>query len=266
MAASGRERLDVVLAARELVRSRSEARDLILRGAVTAGGRVAGKPGELVDPASEIAIAAGASGYVSRGALKLEAALDGFAVEPSGLIALDLGASTGGFTDLLLERGARKVYAVDVGHDQLAERLRADPRVVSLEGQDGRGLTRELIPEPPDLIVADVSFISLRLALPAALDLAAPGAVLIALVKPQFELGPDALGKNGVVRDEAAAAGAATAIADWLAAQPGWSVTGSMPSPLPGKEGNQEYLISARLVGAARGRPRPTSPLHEGGL
>jgi 23S rRNA (cytidine1920-2'-O)/16S rRNA (cytidine1409-2'-O)-methyltransferase len=240
-----RHRLDNLLAARGLVRSRSEARDLILRGAVLVAGRVAGKPAELHADDVALEVVAGASGYVSRGALKLEGALDAFNLSVDGLIALDIGASTGGFTQLLLRRGARKVYAVDVGHGQLEASLGGDPRVVSLEGQDARTLTREKIPESPAFLVADVSFISLRLALAVPLQRMAPQATLVVLIKPQFELGPDALDKRGVVRDASAAVGAVSGIADWLTSQH-WDVIGTMPSPLPGREGNQEHLIAAR--------------------
>ena len=238
-------RLDIILTARGLARSRSEARDLILRGAVLVAGRVAAKPGELHTDDVALEVAAGESGYVSRGALKLEGALDHFGLSVDGLTGIDIGASTGGFTQVLLRRGARKVYAVDVGHGQLAPEIAADPRVVSLEGQDARGLTRAMIAEPPECLVADVSFISLRLALPVPLQLMAPGATLVALVKPQFELGPDSLDKRGVVRDPSAATAAMKGIAVWLTAL-GWRVLGSIPSPLPGKEGNREYLIAAR--------------------
>ena len=242
---SSRHRLDILLTARGLVRSRSEARDLILRGAVLVAGRVAGKPAEMHTEDVALEVVAGASGYVSRGALKLEGALDAFNLSVDGLIALDIGASTGGFTQLLLKRGARKVYAVDVGHGQLGPSLAADPRVVSLEGQDARALTLETIPEPPAFLVADVSFIALRLALPVPLQLMAARATLVALIKPQFELGAVALDKRGVVRDSAAAAKAVDGIAAWLTAQ-NWAVLGTMPSPLPGREGNQEFLIAAR--------------------
>ncbi len=240
-----RQRLDLLLTSRGLARSRSEARDLILRGAVLVAGRAAGKPAERHAEDLALQVVAGASGYVSRGALKLEAALDGFGLSVDGLIALDIGASTGGFTQLLLKRGARKVYAVDVGHGQLEASLAADPRVVSLEGQDARRLTRDDIREPPDFLVADVSFIALKLALPVPLHLMAERATLVALIKPQFELGADALDKRGVVRDGAGAAVVVDGIAAWLTAQ-NWHVLGSMPSPLPGREGNQEYLIAAR--------------------
>lgn len=245
MTESLRHRLDILLTARGLARSRSEARDLIRRGAVMAAGRVASKPAELHVDDAELEVVAGASGYVSRAALKLEGALEEFDLSVGGLIAMDVGASTGGFTQLLLQRGARKVYAIDVGHGQLEASVAADPRVVSLQGQDARMLTRALIPEPPDLLVADVSFISLRLALPVPLQLMSPAATLVALVKPQFELGPDALDKRGVVRDPEAAAMAVEQIGAWLVGL-GWQWLGSMPSALPGRQGNQEFLIAAR--------------------
>ena len=241
-----RQRLDVLLAGRGLARSRSEARDLILRGLVTVAGRTAAKPAETHPADVALAIAEGAAGHVSRAANKLAAALDAFALSPDGLIALDIGASTGGFTQTLLARGAARAYAVDVGHGQLDASLRADQRVVSLEGVDARALTREVIPEPPGALVADVSFISLRAALPVPLGLLAPEAWLAALVKPQFELGPDGVDRRGIVRDAGAAERAVADIAAWLGSQPGWRVLGTMPSPLPGREGNTEYLVAAR--------------------
>jgi len=241
-----RQRLDILLAERGIARSRSEARDLILRGAVTVAGRPAAKPGETHPVDVAVELAEGAGGHVSRAALKLTAALDAFALSPVGLTALDIGASTGGFTETLLRRGASHVHAVDVGHDQLDARLRTDPRVTSLEGVDARALTRELIGTPPEVLVADVSFISLRAVLPAPLSLLAPRAFIVVLVKPQFELGPGVLGKRGVVRDPALAQRALTEVSDWLAARPGWRLLGSMVSPLPGREGNTEYLLAAR--------------------
>jgi 23S rRNA (cytidine1920-2'-O)/16S rRNA (cytidine1409-2'-O)-methyltransferase len=188
-------------------------------------------------------------GGVSRGGAKLAAALDAFGFKPKGRIALDVGASTGGFTEVLLERGAAKVYAVDVGHGQLHTRLKADPRVVSMEECDARSLTRELIPEPVGAIVADVSFISLAKALPAPLELAAPGAWLVALVKPQFEAGRARIGKRGIVRDERARQAAVEEVRAWLAAQENWRVVGIVPSPIRGGSGNEEFLMGARKDG-----------------
>lgn len=184
--------------------------------------------------------------YVSRGALKLTAALDHFALSPKGLTCIDLGASTGGFTEVLLERGARKVYAVDVGHGQLHAKLAADPRVVSLEGINARDLTVAHIPEPVDCIVADVSFISLKLVLASAVKLTGERAWLVALVKPQFEVGREHVGKGGIVKDEAAQAKAVQVIVDWIGGQSGWSMIGTMESPIAGGDGNREFLLAAK--------------------
>jgi 23S rRNA (cytidine1920-2'-O)/16S rRNA (cytidine1409-2'-O)-methyltransferase len=176
--------------------------------------------------------------------VKLAAALDAFAIDPAGRVCLDLGASTGGFTDVLLARGAAKVYAVDVGHGQLHPKLAGDPRVTSLEGTDARRLTRELVPDPIALLTADVSFISLRLVLPPAVPLLAPDAALAALVKPQFEAGPG-LARKGVVRDEAVHRTVCDGIGAFVAAL-GFSVLGLVPSPTLGQEGNREFLIGAK--------------------
>ena len=184
--------------------------------------------------------------WVSRGGVKLAHALDHFAIDPAGAVALDIGASTGGFTDVLLTRGAARVYAVDVGHGQLAWKLRQDPRVAVLERRNARTLTRDDIPEPPDLVVCDASFISLTVVLPAALALAAPAARLVALIKPQFEVGKGRVGKGGVVRDPALHREVCDRIADWLGAQPGWRVEGLTESPIRGPEGNIEFLVFAR--------------------
>jgi 23S rRNA (cytidine1920-2'-O)/16S rRNA (cytidine1409-2'-O)-methyltransferase len=191
-------------------------------------------------------VEAQASPFVSRGGLKLAAALDAFDLDPKGLVALDVGASTGGFTEVLLERGAKRVFAVDVGRDQLHDKLREDRRVVVLEGTDARGLDAAVIDGPVGAIVADVSFISLTKALPAALRLAAPGAWLIALVKPQFEAGRDAVGKGGIVREAQARARAVAEVRAFIDATPGWNVFAEMPSPIPGGSGNEEVLIGAR--------------------
>lgn len=237
-------RLDLALVARGLAASRSQARDLIMRGAVSVGGAPITKPGIGISDADAIAVADGA-GWVSRGALKLLAALDNFAFDAAGRVALDVGASTGGFTQVLLQRGARRVYAADVGRGQLHRDLAGDSRVIDLSQQDARTLTRAVVPEAIDAIVADVSFISLTKALPAALGLAAPGCWLAALVKPQFEAGRAAVGKGGVVRDAASRARAVALVRDWLAAQPGWHVTGTVRSPIAGGSGNQEFLLGA---------------------
>ena len=240
-----RIRLDAALTERGLVASRSRARDLILRGAVRVDGRTAAKPGELVGPEQALEVPPAAAQIVSRAGEKLMPALQHFAFPVEGAVALDAGASTGGFTEALLAAGAAKVYAVDVGRAQLHPRLAADPRVVSLEGTDARSLSPTLVPEPVTAIVADVSFISLLKVLPAALALAAPSAWAIALVKPQFEAGREAVGSGGIVRDAAAREAAVARIRDFLQ-EAGWRVAGVMPSPLPGKDGNEEFLIGAR--------------------
>lgn len=239
-----RQRLDQMLVARGLVQSRARAADLINRGAVAVGGRVAAKAGLLVEADADVSVDGAANAYVSRSGTKLAAALAEFGLDASGRNALDIGASTGGFTQVLLEAGAQRVYAVDIGHDQLHPALRSDSRVASLEGRDARSLTRQDITEPIDAIVADVSFISLKQALPVPLQLAAPRSWLIALVKPQFEVGRACVGKRGVVNDRAAIDGAVVDIEEFLAGT-GWSVIGTLRSPLPGKEGNVEWLIGA---------------------
>lgn len=243
--AGPRQRLDIALTIRGLVRSRAEARRAIEAGLVTVDGQVASKPSEPVGDDDAIVLAGPVHPYVSRGGLKLAHALDHFGIEVSGRLALDVGASTGGFTDVLLRRGARRVYAVDVGHGQLDLSLRGDPRVVSLERLNVREIGATHVPEPVDMIVCDVSFIGLRVALPAALALAMSGADLVALIKPQFEVGPAGVGKGGIVRDEALRQAACEAIREWLGAQPGWTVRGVVDSPIEGGDGNREFLIAA---------------------
>ena len=228
-----------------LVSSRARAADLIRRGCVTVAGKTALKPGALVNDDAALALAPGEGAYVSRGALKLEAALDAFGLDPAGLVALDIGASTGGFTEVLLAKGAAKVYATDVGRGQLHKRLRADPRVVALEATDARRLDAAIIPEPVAAVVADVSFISLTQALPAALKLAGPGAWLVALVKPQFEAGRAAVGKGGIVRAAEDRERAVARVRGFLEGE-GWTVIGAVQSPIEGGSGNIEFLIGAR--------------------
>jgi 23S rRNA (cytidine1920-2'-O)/16S rRNA (cytidine1409-2'-O)-methyltransferase len=238
-------RLDLLLTERGLAASRSRARDLIKRGAVRASGKVVTRPGLEMPESAELTVDEEWGGYVSRGALKLAAGLYAFGFNPSGRIALDIGASTGGFTQMLLRRGAARVYAVDVGHGQLHPAIRDDARVVSLEGLDARMLDVHHIPEPPGAIVADVSFISLAKALPAAFALAAPGAWAVLLVKPQFEAGRDAVGKGGIVKDEAARLEALAAVERFVSERPGWRVMKSIASPITGQSGNLEYLLGA---------------------
>jgi 23S rRNA (cytidine1920-2'-O)/16S rRNA (cytidine1409-2'-O)-methyltransferase len=239
----GRKRADLLLVERGLFESRAKARAAIEAGGVTADGRLVAKPSELVDETSAI-VAAAAHPWVGRGALKLVHALDTWPIAVEGRVVLDVGASTGGFTEVALGRGAARVYAVDVGRGQLHPRLAADPRVVSLEGLDARSLTSELIPQAPGLIVTDVSFIGLAKALPAALALAAPDADLVALVKPQFEVGPERVGKGGIVKDPAAQATALADVRQFLETC-GWRVRATAESPIAGGDGNLEWLVWA---------------------
>lgn len=239
------QRLDLALVARGLVATRAKARDLIARGEVRIDGEVAHKPAMSVRKEQSIAVDADAAAQVSRGAVKLAAALDRFVLRPAGRIALDVGASTGGFTQVLLERGAARVYAVDVGRGQLHASLARDARVVALEECDARSLDSTLVPDAIGAIVLDVSFISVRKVLPSALALAAPDCWLVALVKPQFEVGREGIGKGGIVRDAELRERALADVRAWIAAQQGWSVLGDMTSPIEGGSGNVEYLLAA---------------------
>lgn len=242
-------RLDQALVARGLAHSRSRAGDLVRRGLVRVDGQVVTKAGHAVVAANRLEVDGQSARWVSRGAEKLLAALEVFGFEPNGRTALDIGASTGGFTEVLLDRGARRVYAVDVGHGQLHARLAGDRRVVMLEGVDARALASNLVPEPVGAIVVDVSFIAIAKVLPATLALAAPGAWLVALVKPQFEVGRARIGKGGIVRERDARERAVASARAWLDAQPGWSVVGDVASPLAGGDGNVEHLLGAIHVG-----------------
>ena len=242
---NGATRLDTVLVARGLMASRSRAADAIRRGTVRVADSVITKPGTLVPENSKIEISDLASAYVSRAALKLLHALNAYGFSSEGRTCLDLGASTGGFTQVLLERGARRVHAIEVGHGQMHASLTGDPRIVLHEGVNARELTNDLIGEQVGAITADVSFISLRLALPPALALAVADAWIVLLVKPQFEAGPAALGKGGIVRDPRQAEQAARGMADWLRGQGGWRVAGLIDSPILGGDGNKEYLLGA---------------------
>jgi 23S rRNA (cytidine1920-2'-O)/16S rRNA (cytidine1409-2'-O)-methyltransferase len=241
-----KQRLDQLLVQRGLFESRAQAQGAIMAGLVFVDGRRVDKPGAPVPPDAAVEVKGKEHPYVSRGGVKLAAALDHFGIAPAGQVCLDVGASTGGFTDVLLRRGAAKVYAVDVGHGQFAWRLRGDPRVVLLERTNARHLTRAQVPEPVGLIVCDASFIGLEAVLPAPLSLAAPGAHLVALIKPQFEVGPDKVGKGGIVRDPAQHEQVCARLAAWLAAQPGWATLGVMASPIAGADGNREFLIAGR--------------------
>jgi 23S rRNA (cytidine1920-2'-O)/16S rRNA (cytidine1409-2'-O)-methyltransferase len=232
-------RLDQLLVQRGLVETRERAQSLILSGGVLVNGASATRPAQSVMPDAAVELEKTGPEYVSRGALKLERALDDWAIDPSGMIALDVGASTGGFTDLLLRRGASRVYAVDVGYGQLHYKLRSDPRVVSMERTNARTLTQ--LPERPAIAVVDVAFISLRLVLPAVFELLEPSAPIVALVKPQFEAGREHVHKGGVVRDPAVHRQVLVDLVDWSSTQP-WRITDLLPSPIKGPAGNVEFL------------------------
>jgi 23S rRNA (cytidine1920-2'-O)/16S rRNA (cytidine1409-2'-O)-methyltransferase len=238
-------RLDQRLVSGGLVASRSRARDLIVRGFVRVDGAVCLKPAQSVAASASIELDAALPAYVSRGAEKLNAALDAFAFDPKDRVCLDAGASTGGFTQVLLERGAAQVVAVDVGSSQLHESLRGDARVIVMEGCDIRTIEAQHMPSPPGAVVADLSFISVTKALTGILALAAPGAFLVILVKPQFELTPADIGKGGIVRDAESRARAVASVEGYVDSLPGWRVTGVIPSPITGGSGNQEFLLGA---------------------
>jgi 23S rRNA (cytidine1920-2'-O)/16S rRNA (cytidine1409-2'-O)-methyltransferase len=244
-----KRRADQLLVDRGLAESRQRAQALILAGVVFAGERRIDKPGETIPDTAEIEVRGRDHPWVSRGGVKLAHALDHFDIEVAGLVALDVGASTGGFTDVLLTRGAAKVYAVDVGRAQLAWKLRQDPRVLVREAVNARYLTAEQIPEPVDIVTCDASFIGLATVLPASLALTKGQALLVALIKPQFEAGPGAVGKGGVVRDPEIHHAVCDAAAAWVGAQPGWSVVGIAESPITGPAGNREFLLYARRSG-----------------
>ena len=240
-----RKRADQLLVERGLFESRTRAQAAIAAGLVTANGIVLRKPSDGV-AVDAVIVAAPEHPWVSRGGLKLVAALDHFGFDPAGRACLDVGASTGGFTEVLLARGARRIYAVDVGHGQLHARLHERPEVVSLEETDIRTLDPARLAEPPDLAVADVSFISLKLILPALNSLLRRPADLVALIKPQFEAGRAHL-KKGLVRDAAVHAAVCEELAA-VAASLGWTVAGIIPSPIEGGEGNREFLLGARMA------------------
>lgn len=245
-AGGGRLRLDQALVERGLAESRARAQALILAGQVFSGDRRLDKPGTPVPADLPLELRGQDHPWVSRGGVKLAAALDAFGLSPKGRVCLDIGASTGGFTDVLLARGAARVHAVDVGHGQLAWKLRQDPRVVVHDRINARFLTAEQIAEPIHALVCDVSFIGLATILPAPLTLCAPGSWAIALIKPQFEAGPEAVGKGGVVRSEVVRRQVCERIVRWWAELPGWRVLGVIPSPIAGREGNVEFLIAAQ--------------------
>jgi 23S rRNA (cytidine1920-2'-O)/16S rRNA (cytidine1409-2'-O)-methyltransferase len=239
-------RADQLLVEQGLAESRARAQALILAGQVFSGTKRIDKPGTALPAETELTLAGRDHAWVSRGGLKLVHALDHFGIHVSGLVALDIGASTGGFTDVLLTRGAARIYAVDVGHGQLAWKLRQDPRVIVHEGTNARYLSRAHVPDPVDLVTCDASFIGLATILPAPLALAAERAQLVALIKPQFEAGPKEVGKGGVVRDPGVHAAVCARVAAWLEDQPGWRMAGIVESPITGPAGNKEFLFYAR--------------------
>jgi 23S rRNA (cytidine1920-2'-O)/16S rRNA (cytidine1409-2'-O)-methyltransferase len=243
---TAKQRLDTLLVERGLAESRAKAQALAIAGLVWSGDRRLDKPGQMLPVETPLECRGREHPWVSRGGVKLAHALDHFEIDPNGLIGLDIGASTGGFTDVLLQRGASRVFAVDVGHGQFDWRLRQDPRVVLLERCNARRLTAGEITEPPEIIVCDASFIGLETVLPASLALAAPVCRFVALIKPQFEVGKGRVGKGGVVRDPALHAEVCERIVAWVGSQSGWHVLGVTESPIRGPEGNIEFLIAAR--------------------
>jgi 23S rRNA (cytidine1920-2'-O)/16S rRNA (cytidine1409-2'-O)-methyltransferase len=244
--AVGRARADQLLVDRGLVESRTRAQALIMAGKVFSGTLRIEKSGQFLAPGTPLEIRGQDHPWVSRGGVKLAHAIEHFGLSPEGQVCIDVGASTGGFTDVLLHHGAAKVFAVDVGHGQLAWKLRNDPRVVVMERVNARYL--DSLPEAPAVLACDASFIGLGTVLPAPLALVAPGGWAVALIKPQFEVGP-AIAKGGVVRDANVHRQVCHRVADWWAGLPGWQVLGVEPSPLLGPEGNREFLIAARKAG-----------------
>lgn len=219
-----------------------------MAGLVYSGTKRIDKPSVMLEDDAPIEVKGKDHPYVSRGGVKLAAALAHFKINPAGFVCLDIGASTGGFTDVLLRSGASKVYAVDVGQNQLAYSLRQDPRVVVMEKTNARTLDKTLISEAPDIVVCDASFISLKTVLPAALSLAKQNALLVALIKPQFEVGKDRVGKGGIVRDEALHAEVCADIQNWLREDMKWQLLGLIDSPITGAEGNKEFLVAAKKL------------------
>jgi len=238
-------RLDQALVARGLAESRTQAQALVMAGRVFSGEQRLEKPGHHIGGDQVIEVRGALHPWVSRGGLKLDHGLSHFSISVEGVMALDIGASTGGFTDVLLARGAARVTAVDVGRGQLAWKLRQDPRVTVLEGINARYLTRAQVPDAIDMVVCDASFIGLDLVLSASLALARPGAHLIALIKPQFEVGKGRVGKGGVVRDATLHEEVIARVSAWLETAMGWAVMGITESPVRGAKGNREFLICA---------------------
>lgn len=243
-------RADQLVVERGLAENRTKAQAMIIAGSLFSGERRIDKPGQMVAADTPLEMRGAALPYVSRGGFKLAHGLDHFALDPSGMTAIDVGASTGGFTDVLLQRGAARVFAVDVGHGQLDWRLRNDPRVTVMEKTNARYLKDTDVDASTGLVVCDASFISLRTVLPASLALVQPEGWLIALIKPQFEVGKGEVGKGGVVRDEALHVRVCEEIRAWLSEVQGWSVIDITPSPILGPKGNREFLVGARCFSA----------------
>lgn len=243
---SDKKRIDLILVERGLADSRSRAQELVRTGLVRVAGAAVSKPSSEFSADAPVEVTSALFPWVSRGGVKLDHALQEFSISAKGRVCLDLGASTGGFTDVLLQRGAEKVYAVDVGHGQLHEKLRADPRVVSLEGLHAKDLSAENIPEPAGLIAVDVSFISLKKVLPFAVARAGGACDLVALIKPQFEAGRGNLGKGGIVKDEALQRQICADIQAFIEGELRWDVKGTIKSPITGGDGNAEFLIAAQ--------------------
>jgi len=244
-----KKRLDQLLVERGLAESRTRAQALIMAGKVLVGDKPVDKAGQSVAEDAQIVLKGRDHPWVSRGGIKLDHALTQFGLDVTGLVAMDVGSSTGGFTDVLLQRGAARVYAIDSGTNQLAWSLRQDARVIVHEQTSARILTADHVPEPIGIIVCDASFISLAKVLERPLSFAGPDALLVALIKPQFEAGRTEVGKGGVVRDPAIHARVCAEVRDWVEAQPGWQVIGTETSPITGPEGNVEFLIAARRQG-----------------
>jgi 23S rRNA (cytidine1920-2'-O)/16S rRNA (cytidine1409-2'-O)-methyltransferase len=236
-----------MLVARGLVESRARAQALIMAGKVFSGDRAVAKAGDLLADDVALSVRGQDHPWVSRGGLKLDHALRHFGLSPSGLVCLDVGASTGGFSDVLLAHGAAKIHAVDVGHGQLAWKLRNDPRVIVHEKTNARYLTAAVVPDPIEALVCDASFIGLVTILPACLALCVPGAWAVALIKPQFEAGPGAVGAKGVVRNPDVHRAVCAQVDTWWRGLAGWAVLGIEESPITGPEGNKEFLIAARF-------------------
>ena len=246
-AGASRLRADHLLVEKGLARSRARARQLILDGAVSVDGDILSKPSRMLPPDATPVLTGADMPWVSRGALKLLGGLEAFPdIDPKDKVCLDVGASTGGFTEVLLARGGARVFAVDVGHDQLHQRLRDDLRVNVMEGVNARDLDAGCFDQAPEVIVCDASFISLAKVLPAAMALSAPRAHLLALIKPQFEVGRGRVGKGGVVRDPQLHSEACAAVENWVRAEMGWHHIGTIASPVTGPDGNREFLIAAR--------------------